>query len=96
MKAKYVLPGVGPVPRVTEILRLMGGEEGLERWRKRTPNWRDINHRAKTCGSIMHWLIANKLSPVPIESDNELPMDEWPEDAVQEVMGRMAQFKGIS
>ncbi len=89
--SKYTLNGKS-VPRVTEILQLNSDEEGLRRWRKRTPNWKEIQTRALTCGKIMHWLIANKLSAVPVEMDDELPMDEWPRDAITEVMGRMTQF----
>ncbi len=82
-------------PRVTEILKLVSDEKGLESWRKRTPNHAEISKRATTLGSIMHYCIANSLSEVPVEMDNVLPMDEWPEDAEEEIAGRMAQFKSL-
>jgi hypothetical protein len=84
-----------PYPRVTEILKLVSDEKGLEAWRKRTPKHEEISKRATTLGSIMHWTIANSLSEVPIEMENVLPMDEWPKDTMEEIAGRMAQFKSL-
>ena len=84
-----------PYPRVTEILKLVSDEKGLEAWRKRTKNHAEISKRATTLGSIMHYCIANSLSEVPIEMDNVLPMDEWPEDTEEEMAGRMNQFRSL-
>ena len=90
--AFYVFNGK-TYPRVTEILRLVEDTEGLQGWRNRTPDHEAISTRAKTLGSLMHWCLANELSPVPIELDKELPMCDWPKDAMAELSGRMNQFK---
>lgn len=84
-----------PYPRVTEILTMVTDDEGLRRWRERTPNHGDISKRAMTLGSLMHWVIANELSPVPIEMDKEIPMDTWPEGALEEVSTRLTHFRRL-
>jgi hypothetical protein len=96
LMSKYSIPGIGPVPRVTEILaKYMGDEEGLRAWRSREPNHAYISRRATNLGSIMHWVISNELSPVPLEMDNSIPLSEWEEDYVSEVSARLNHFKRL-
>ena len=82
-------------PRVTEILKLVQDDEGLQAWRNRTPDHEAISKRAMMLGSLMHWCLANELSPVPIELDKEMPMCDWPEDTMSEISARLTQFKRL-
>jgi len=91
---KYFFNGK-PYPRVTEILRIVQDEEGLQSWRNRTPNHAEISKKAMNLGSLMHWCIANELSPVPIELDKEIPLRDWPEDTPAEISARMMHFRRL-
>jgi len=84
-----------PVPRVTEVLQLVHDGRGLEAWKERTPDWEAQTKRAMVMGKLMHWALANEYSPVPVELDGDLPLSEMPEDALEELAGRMKQWERL-
>jgi hypothetical protein len=92
--AKYFFDGK-EYPRVTSILKLVADEAGLEAWKKREPRHKEISERAMKLGTLMHYCIANELSPVPIEIDNDMPISEWPTNHLAELSSRMNHFRRL-
>lgn len=69
-------------PSVTTILDAeMPAEkrEGLDRWRRRTKNWREIQKKSQIVGTVGHFRVLNSLADRTIELP-EIPVDEYPPD----------------
>lgn len=69
-------------PSVTTILSAEMPVEkraGLERWKKRTKNWKEITRKSQIVGTIGHFRILNSLSDMTIEIP-DIPVDEYPDD----------------
>lgn len=56
------------LPSVTQILKEMLPEpEGLKYWKKKNQNWEQILKEKGNVGTLIHYRILNKLSPVELE-----------------------------
>jgi hypothetical protein len=79
---------------VTTIINKMLPKEALNEWKNRTPNWPEIGRKARIYGLLMHQAIQNQISPIPVEMP-EVPFWEWPEDAKDELEGRLEQWEKL-
>lgn len=79
---------------VTTIINKMVAKDQLKSWQDRTPTWPEISRKARINGILMHQAIQNRMALVPVEMP-DVPYWEWPEDAREELEGRLEQFDNL-
>ncbi len=65
-------------PSITTILHSFPNP-GIEIWKRRTPNWKDIQNESLRVGTELHLLIENYLGNKITTSDNKLFQTIQPE-----------------
>jgi len=87
------------LPRVTTILGETGDNSALEGWKNReTREGRDWNvtlEQAALEGTLFHYRILNKMSPVQLPLRDDIPIDRWPRNIVRIMEQREQQFKDL-
>jgi len=69
-------------PSVTTILSAESPPESrvvIERWKKRTKNWKTVQKNSQVVGTVSHFRVLNGLSDMTLELP-DIPMSEYPRD----------------
>jgi hypothetical protein len=68
------------LPSVTQILREMMPEpQGLKYWKNKNPEWERMLKERGNIGTLVHYHILNKLSPLELEPP-DIDLKEYPDD----------------
>lgn len=67
----------------------------LDAWKERTPDWPTKSRHAQIYGTFMHLQLQQLTAKIPMEVPSYMPMNEWPEDILDELEGRMEQWKAL-
>jgi len=75
-------------PSVTTILGKMISKDGLEFWKRKNRNWKELREDAAFNGTLMHQVILQKLSGTSIEMPERLLERKWTRATLAEMKAR--------
>lgn len=67
----------------------------LDAWKERTSDWPTRSRHAQIYGTFMHLQLQQLTAKIPMDVPSYMPMEEWPEDILEELEGRMEQWKAL-
>jgi CRISPR/Cas system-associated exonuclease Cas4 (RecB family) len=80
---------------VTTIIHDECPHMSLDVWKERTPDWPTKTRHAQITGTFMHIQLQSLTAKIPMDVPSYMPMEEWPEDILDELEGRMEQWKAL-
>lgn len=79
-------------PSVTTILGKMVNKDGLDGWKRRNLNWKEMRDAAALTGTLMHLRILQRYSDAQIELPGEMAILRWPDGLEEELDRRDAAW----
>lgn len=92
----YYCTGGKRYPSVTTIIGAMASKGGLEQWKKKNKNWKELRDNAALTGTLMHLRILQAYSEAQIEMPGLAPIEMWTEDIFEELNMRMKSWNKLA
>jgi CRISPR/Cas system-associated exonuclease Cas4 (RecB family) len=83
------------IPSVTTVLGRMLRKDGLEYWKKKNNNWRELQEKARISGTLMHHRILGRIADAPLELQEGMGEIEWTKELLEEMREREKQWKSL-
>jgi hypothetical protein len=75
-------------PSVTTILGKMIPKNGLEFWKRKNKNWKELREEAAFNGTLMHLVLLQKISGTKLEIQENLLEKKWTRTTIAEIKAR--------